>query len=172
MRLHARVVEASVTSSRAIIFDLLRPYFTTDDGSLPDITVSYADSAGVPSAFAHLFTCGGRIVNARTVWMRDSESEKLVAGPADAESVIAGTADSFHVLLTGVVCAGVELPDLGVFVFPNSLDIDYRMGPQWGDEQVHGLIELLRQLRGMGGEVAVTWWGENGARDFSAALGL
>lgn len=153
-------------------FDLLRRYFETNDGSLPDLEVRYSVAANIPIAFAHLFACGGRIVNARTVWMRDSQSEKLVTGPKDAELVVAGTADSFHVLLAGVVCTGIELPDLGVFVFPDSLGIDYRMGPEWGREQVHGFIELLRQLRGMGGEVVVTWWGEQGARDFSAALGL
>jgi hypothetical protein len=40
----------------------------------------------------------------------------------------------------------VAIPDLGVFVYPNELALDYRMGPEWDEPRVRVLFELLRQL--------------------------
>ena len=36
------------------------------------------------------------------------------------------------------------LPVLGVFVWQDVVELDYRMGPDWGPAQVVGFFELLR----------------------------
>ena len=55
---------------------LLR-YFDTDDGSLPEILVAFADPTQVTRAFAHLFSCGARDVSVggARLWLTASQSE-------------------------------------------------------------------------------------------------
>jgi hypothetical protein len=43
-----------------------------------------------------------------------------------------------------LISEGVELPVLGVFVWGDSIELDYRMGNEWGPRQVSGFFELLR----------------------------
>ena len=151
----------------------LLQYFDTDDGSLPEITVTFADPSQVIRAFEHLFACGARNVSVGggNLWLTASQSEKSFSGASDAALVISGAADSFHVVLAGVDCSGCSIPDLGVFVDPDSLTLDYRMGSVWREPEIHSLLELLRQFRTLGGVVSVPWWGVRGEQAFMAALG-
>ena len=55
-------------------------------------------------------------------------------------------AEPFHVLARGVSFGGTAIPDLGVFVWPDELTLDYFQGPEWNEPQVFALFELLRQL--------------------------
>ncbi len=64
--------------------------------------------------------------------------------PNAAALVAAGEADAFHHCIEGLVAGGVELPVLGVFVWPNLVELDYRMGKAWTPLRVAGLFELLR----------------------------
>lgn len=151
----------------------LLQYFDTDDGSLAEITVTYADPSRVVQGFEHLFACGARNVSVggASLWLTDSQSEKSFADASDAALVISGAADSFHVVLAGVTCSGCVIPDLGVFVDPDSLTLDYRMGSSWGEPQIQSFLALLRQLKGLGGVVTVPRWGVDGERAFLGALG-
>jgi hypothetical protein len=36
------------------------------------------------------------------------------------------------------------LPTLGVIVFPEAVELSYRMGPEWGSPEVFGFFNLLR----------------------------
>ena len=78
-------------------------------------------------------------------WSREQEASLPVDSvPNAAVLVAAGQADPFHHCISGVVAAGVELPALGVFVWPDAIELDYRMGREWGPAQVAGFFELLR----------------------------
>jgi hypothetical protein len=148
-------------------------YFDTDDGSLPEITVTFADPSRVTQAFEHLFSSGARNVSVGggSLWLTASQSERPFTGASDAALVISGAAESFHVVLAGVTCSGCSIPDLGVFVDPDSLTLDYRMGSPWGEREIQSLLALLRQLRALGGVVTVPWWGADGELAFLGALG-
>ena len=80
-------------------------------------------------------------------WHTQLERDERVADHPDAARlVVRGVAEPFHVLASGLVFAGVVLPDLGVFVWTDEVTLDYRMGPEWGRSQLLALLELLRQL--------------------------
>ena len=151
----------------------LLDYFETDDGSLPEIEVRFSEPSHIVKAFARLFTLGANnhSANGPTLWLKASHSAVAFTGPEDAALVTSGDADSLHILLNGITCAGCRLPDLGIFVGLNELILDYRMGPAWGHPQVDGLIALLRDMQALGGEVSVReWWGDEGQRVFEDAL--
>lgn len=147
-------------------------YFATNDGSLPEVEVTYSDSSLVPQAFQYLFDHGAKnvTVDGGYLWIKATQSGKPFSGPQDALLVSSGAAEGFHVVLSGLYGTRGQIPDLGVFVFTNSLTLDYRMGAQWGQDQIYSLLELLRQLRDLGGVISTPWWGAEGEHDFLAAL--
>jgi hypothetical protein len=63
----------------------------------------------------------------------------------NAAALVAGAqAEPFHHCISGVVASGVELPILGVFVWRDAVELDYRMGDEWNPGRVAGFFELLR----------------------------
>ena len=148
-------------------------YFKSDDGSLPEIELSFDAPGLMIVAFQHLYDRGAINVSEAEsmVWSIASQSERPYAGPADATLVASGEIEPFHVVLRGVLGSDFPIPDLGIFVSTDSLTLDYRMGPDWGQAEIGSLIELLRQLSTLGGSVSVPWWGTAGEQDFRSALG-
>src|SRR5687768_7482029 len=126
----------------------LHDLFDTDDGSLPEVRVDFADKQAVIAAFAELRSRGQDAANGgATFWsIAHSEACPLSSVPNAAELVVSGEAEPFHLLLRGIDIGGVRLPDLGVFVFDDEIAIDYHMGPQWGPNEVRGLFQVLLEL--------------------------
>lgn len=125
----------------------LHDLFETDDGSLPEIRVDFAAPDALVAGYAVLRARAARIVSeAPTFWSIEAEERALDSVPNAAELVVSGDAEPFHVVLGGLDVGGVELPDLGVFVTPDQIALDYRMGPAWGPAQLGALFELLREL--------------------------
>jgi hypothetical protein len=119
--------------------------FETDDGSLPGIEVAKLSSAGVSAIYAMLRRRSQLSGEPPEFWSRVKESSVLVDSVPDAAGLVAaGEAEAFHHCIEGLVAGGVVLPVLGVFVWPNIVELDYRMGKEWGPVQVAGLFELLR----------------------------
>lgn len=150
----------------------LSKYFEIDDGSLPEIEVTFSDPSQMPLALKHLYNRGAQNATADGghLWLKESQTEAPFSGPESASLVASGAAEAFHVVLSGIAGSDRTIPDLGVFVFPDTLAFDYRMGPDWGPQETQSLLALLRQLREFGGVVSVSWWGADGERDFREAL--
>ena len=119
--------------------------FDTNDGSLPGIEVAKLSPAGVSAVYAMLRR-RSRLHNAPTeLWNRTRDDAVPVDSVPDAAGLVAaGEAEAFHLCVEGLVAGGVELPVLGVFVYPDGVELDYRMGREWGPAQVAGFFELLR----------------------------
>ncbi|MFC7516354.1 hypothetical protein ACFQUU_15170 [Herbaspirillum sp. GCM10030257] len=150
----------------------LQQYFEVDDGSLPEIVVDFHSPNQVRDAFAFLFRLGGKDITAggAALWNREEEKETEFRTPDDFELVFSGAADPFHLVLRGLESDGVILPDLGVFVDPHSMVLDYRMGAEWGDSKVASFIAMLRELVRLGGTITVPWWGAEGEQAFREAI--
>jgi hypothetical protein len=120
--------------------------FDTDDGALYPVRLTGLDADGVAAAFAFIRS-RARLSPDTVFWHRGLDrEERLIAYREPARLVAAGEAEPFHVLARGLSLGGVTLPDLGVFVWPEAITLDYRPGPAWGEPQVLALFELLRQL--------------------------
>jgi hypothetical protein len=126
-------------------WERLRWLFETDDGALYDIRLAGLDEAGVVAAFEFI-RARSAVTSDACFWHKGLERDERVADYSDAARlVVRGEAEAFHLLAPGLKFAGVVLPDLGVFVWPDELTLDYRMGLEWGPQLV-ALFELLRQL--------------------------
>ncbi|MBN9523818.1 hypothetical protein J0H58_35790 [bacterium] len=132
-------------------WEQLRWLFDTDDGGLYDIRLAGLDESGVVAAFEFIRARSAVTPDAR-FWHTGLERDELVADyPDAARLVVRGVAEAFHVLAPGLAFAGVTLPDLGVFVWPDEVTLDYRMGPEWGPPELTALFEFLRQLVAVAG---------------------
>jgi hypothetical protein len=119
--------------------------FATDDGSLPGIEVADLSPQGVAAVYAMLRRRSRMASDSTEFWSRTREASLPVDSvPNAAVLVAAGEAEPFHHCISGAVAAGVELPELGVFVWPDAVELDYRMGPESGPAQVAGFFELLK----------------------------
>jgi hypothetical protein len=72
-----------------------------------------------------------------------------------AEGIVAGNLDPVHVLMRAWGSGRGVVPDLGVFVGPDELTLDYRMGPGWTPASVAALFDLLGQLSNLDPEMKV-----------------
>jgi len=128
------------------LWEQLRFLFDTDDGSLPKVRVTELSREGVAAIYAFL-RARASVPPDLLFWHRTLDrEERLDAWPNPALLVAGNEAEPFHFLATGLVFDGVALPDLGVFVFPDQVVLDYRMGPELDERRVLALFELLRQL--------------------------
>jgi hypothetical protein len=126
-----------------ILWNEVRECFDTDDGSLPGIEVAGLSPAGVSAVYAMLRRRSRVCGSPPEFWSRTNEASILVDSVVDAARLVAaGEAEAFHHCIEGVA-GGVELPLLGVFVWPDIVELDYRMGSEWGPAQVEGFFELL-----------------------------
>ncbi|MBL8258848.1 MAG: hypothetical protein JNM60_03425 [Candidatus Competibacteraceae bacterium] len=150
-------------------------YFETDDGSLPEIEISFTAPEAIVSALRILFQLGARDVTSSgsRLWLRADDKEVPVTGPNDALLVANGKADSYHFVVDSINKQGAAIPALGVFVDPDALVLDYRMGPEWGASQIEALLSLLKDFKDLGGSVNVLrWWGESGQIELESELSV
>jgi hypothetical protein len=121
-----------------------RVCFDTDDGSLPGIDIAKLSPPGMSAIYAMLRRRSRLCGDPPKFWSRTKEASVLVDSVPDAAGLVAaGEAEAFHHCIDGVVAGEVELPVLGVFVWPDIIELDYRMGREWGPSQIAGFFGLL-----------------------------
>jgi hypothetical protein len=60
------------------------------------------------------------------------------------------------VVFGGIRVRGTSIPDIGVFLCPDQIALDYRMGSAWGSKQLEALFELLVELASLDSESSVS----------------
>lgn len=150
----------------------LLPYFATNDGSLPELEVTFDDPAASARAFHELFQLRATDVTrgGGKVWILDGEYERSFEGPTDADLVVIGKVQPFHVVLDGIQVGAVPLPELGVFFDISGLTIDYRMGPEWSELHIAEFTRLLRKFKDLGATISTPWWGSDAEHLFKEAI--
>ena len=126
----------------------LHDLFDTDDGSLPEVRVDYSDTTAMVTEYALLRE---RAVDALTqnphFWSNVHKEERPLDSVSNPAALVAsGEAAPFHVVFGGIRFCGVTIPDVGVFVFPDELVLDYRMGSPWGPKELEAFFQLLVEL--------------------------
>ena len=126
----------------------IHEFFDTDDGSLPEVRVNYNDTRATASGYALLRKLAATTSpESPCFWAIADDAERLLDSvPNPAALVVSGEAEAFHVVFGGIRLREVIIPDIGVFVFPNQLALDYRMGAEWGSPEVEAFFALLLQL--------------------------
>jgi hypothetical protein len=126
----------------------LHDLFETNDGSLPEICVKYGDPNAVACGYAILRKRAETVVSERACfWSVHGQEERSIDSVENpAALVLSGEANPFHVVFGGIGSQDATIPDLGVYVFQEELALDYRMGSEWGSDELCALFELLGEL--------------------------
>lgn len=121
--------------------------FRHDDGSLPSIELTDVEAKELSAIYRMLRERSKLVGNGpATFWSRTEGRSMHVDSVADpAELVAKGESEAFHICLGGIHVAGEELPVLGLFVWPDSIELDYRMGPAWTSRKIACFFALLRE---------------------------
>ncbi len=121
----------------------------TNDGSLPDIELNNLEPDEVIKGYEVIRNCAERISSeAPYYWLKNEEKEIIIKFNSNpSELVISDEAEPFHVCFDGIKSPkGKKVPELGVFVFTDSLSVDYRMGKEWNAEAIEGLFEIIEVI--------------------------
>ncbi|MEM9808083.1 MAG: hypothetical protein AAF959_22685 [Cyanobacteria bacterium P01_D01_bin.56] len=124
--------------------------FEDDDGSLPGILISNLDSKAVRTIYDYFCTPGTIETENPTIYVESKKDDIPLeeAGNA-AQLVTSGDSHSFHCCFSGIHYASHQLPTLGLFVFTDSVEIDYRMGAHWNRANVNALFAFLAYLQAL-----------------------
>ncbi len=129
------------------LWDIIREYFDTDDGSLPEIQIQNLSARELAAAY-ELIRAGSKIVGERPVfWHKGNNAELLLDDVPNAAALVADfQAEPFHFVVEGLSFDGATIPTLGIFVFQQAIALDYRMGSHWGEPEVRALFGLVRRI--------------------------
>lgn len=153
------------------LWDELHDLFDSDDGSLPEIRVDFADRAATVAGYGLLRERTARVVSERpSFWTKPGAVECAIDSvPNAAALVVAGRASPFHIVLGGLESGGHTIPDLGVLVDPDRLALDYRMGHDWGPGELCALFDLLGALATLDPKASLSHDDPEGAARFQDA---
>lgn len=133
--------------------------FDTDDGSLPEIRIDFASNSSTVAGYGILARRGAIAGDNPSFWSIAHQAERPLESVENAAAlVVAGEAESFHVVFRGIRAEGAVIPDLGVFVFPDQLALDYRMGSEWGPPELGALFLLVSELVALEPGASVSLW--------------
>ena len=126
------------------LWERVRLIFETDDGSLPGIEITGLGGQQVVDVYS-MVRCGAELcTTGASFWSKESQANCPVDSVSNpAELVVSGNAEPFHHCVRGLTIDGIELPELGIFVFADCIELDVRPGPCWGPREVEGLFRLL-----------------------------
>ena len=137
-------------------WEIAKRNFTDDDGSLPGIEFACLSPEGVRSLVAFFRRHGTITTENATLYDSSRGIEVLINQCVDpAGLVLSGKTDSFHCCFDGISHGGTAIPVLGLFVFRDCVEIDYRMGSVWNPENVDAFFRLLVQLKFLAPEAIV-----------------
>jgi hypothetical protein len=130
-----------------MLWSNIRHCFETDDGSLPSIEVQNLTSHEVADLYS-LIRSGSHVVSQDSSFWdeREARDRPLDDVPNAALLVSTGQASPFHFAIEGARGCGIAIPVLGVHVFQEAIAFDYRMGADWGEQQVFALFSWLDDL--------------------------
>jgi hypothetical protein len=134
--------------ARARLWSELSFLFAEDDGGLPEVRLLDVSREGLTRIFSRLRELAEPLDASQTLWYDEREQDVPIRDVVDAAELVAdGRIQGFPVLLRGIRWEGVQLPDLGVFVFPGEIDLFYRMGDAWNEVVLGAFIELVGELQ-------------------------
>ena len=133
----------------------LHDLFDTDDGSLPDIEINNLTPQAIGDIYTFLRSRSELVGYNRhpetdrpCFWHKLRQcDEELDSVPNAALLTANGTAEAFHFVVGGLTFNGTIVPNLGVFIFSDSIALDYRMGEAWGSAQLWALFDCLHQIQ-------------------------
>jgi hypothetical protein len=142
-----------------LIWEALHDLFDLDDGSLPEIDLTGLTGKHVADIFLFLSSQSQDItIGGARFWDKTLEQTRSVADiDSAANLVVHYKADSFYMVIGNLNSKDIIIPSIGIFVFQESISLDYRKGHNWSPEKIAALLEILCDLNKIAPEMQVTF---------------
>lgn len=127
----------------------LLPAFRLNDGSLPEIQLLNLSGEEVIYGYNFIRVRSARISSTgHYFWSKVEACEiSFSINENPATLVVSGMAEPFHVCFDGTrSLSDKTIPELGVFVFPDSLALDYRPDDKWDMVTLKAFFEIISTL--------------------------
>lgn len=130
------------------LWSQLHYLFDTNDGSLPDIELNHLTAKEVENVYVYLRLNSKIVSRGSYFWSITTQEEVPVDSVENAASLVVNDeSECFHIVVGGLSFGEVAIPDLGIFVFKDSIFLDYRMGQEWGSAELDALFTLFSKIR-------------------------
>ena len=127
--------------------------FREDDGSLPTVEFDQLNAESVAAVYRFICKHGRCVSDSPTVWDNNEQVDvPLMLLDDPCRWLRDGRIDSFHCCFGGISVDGTVIPDLGLFVFKDAVQIDYRMGTEWNAINVDAFFRMLAYLKSIAPE--------------------
>lgn len=145
--------------------------FREDDGSLPALEFAKLSPPSVVRIYDYFRANGQCVTDAPTVWDESlQEDVPLFSIEKPCQLLHDGRIAPFHCCFGGISINGTTVPDLGIFVFPDSVEIDFRMGRCWNTRNVDAFFRLLALFKTLAPEATMRSAHMEGLHDEKAFL--
>ena len=123
--------------------------FETDDGSLPDIYIENVTEQEKENIYNWVMSLTQPSGNP-TVWsIKENMDVPLKEIKNPVKEFIQGNIESYRVALEEFNIDGTTIPQLSICVGTDGIEFDYRMGKEWGNNEVKSLFSFLSSIRNM-----------------------
>jgi hypothetical protein len=130
--------------------------FVEDDGSLPTIDFGNLTHESVANIYQYISSSARCVTESPTAWDNEKQVDAPLMSIADpCEWVRRGRVDSFHCCFGGLSIEGIEIPVLGIFVYKDGIEIDFRMGSDWTPIKIDAMFRLLAHLQTLAPESTI-----------------
>lgn len=131
--------------------ELLTIFGKPADGSLPEINITLTSSSNRQLVVNHVISKLRPDLYSQTVW--DCKSGKDVSCSRLKSSDLAELlTDGSHIILRN----SLNIPDLGMGVFNNSISFDFKTGSHWSKSNLQCLLDLLEDIRNLDPDAAIS----------------
>jgi len=129
------------------IWSLVSGLFDTDDGSLPDISISKLHANEVSKVY-RLVHDHSQLPTDSVMWDNEKQCDVQLSLVEDPDRCIAEyRCEPFAHEAVAFNYSGVTLPHQAIFVFQEQIDLFNRMGNEWKPIHVRAHFEFLLQIK-------------------------
>ena len=144
--------------NKTYLWNELHDLFDTDDGSLPEIEIANLNAPQIGAIYSYLLSSGKDVtLGGGMFWDRDLDRDRYINEVENAALLVTkNIADPFHILVGGIEHDETIIPDLGVFIWDDSITLDYRMGSEWGPAELEALFYHLSRIKKIAPEMEIS----------------
>ncbi len=129
------------------LWSLVHSCFDEDDGSFPSFEIDCLDVQSISDLYLLLRTKSKMLTNNPTFWDVEQKIIKTLDAVENAATLVAlFKAEPFYFCVENLIVDNITLPCLGIYVFQESVAIDYKMGSDWNSDTVYGLFLFLKKI--------------------------
>jgi hypothetical protein len=126
------------------LYQQLNDFFTKDDGSYPEVCVCKLSQDQIRKAYRFIIDNSSYLVGRPFLYNRDQACEQpLVEAEDPVQLVVSGIAQPFHFMARDIRFGKeFSIRELGIFIMPNAIALDFECGPLWGEIEIESFMIL------------------------------